>query len=348
MQAPSWHPDRRARAALPLDLPGRASTLDPTACRRGRRGAASAPRMTGAARAPRRRDGGRPRRLVRRPARAASTTRALLPDADRLPRAASRVPASAGERVLVFGDFDADGLTGLAILSVALRRLGVDVEPYVPEPARRGPWPVARRDRARPCRRARGSSSPSTAARAQRAEIADRARARHRRHRHRPPPRAGRAAAGRRGRQPASGRQPSTRIGGWPAAASRSSSPSCCSPTCPAARPRRSTSPTWRRSAPSRTSRRSSARTAPSPGSGSSCSDRARGPASPRCSRGRGVAPGRRRPRDGRLRPRAAPQRRGPGGGGLRRGARSCCRGRGRGRGCRRGARGREQRRRAT
>jgi single-stranded-DNA-specific exonuclease len=55
----------------------------------------------------------------------------LLPDAD---RALARVRAAArdGERVLVLGDFDADGLTGLAILVLALRRLGLDVEPYVP------------------------------------------------------------------------------------------------------------------------------------------------------------------------------------------------------------------------
>ena len=36
------------------------------------------------------------------------------------------------ERIVVFGDFDADGLTGLAILILALRRLGGHVEPYVP------------------------------------------------------------------------------------------------------------------------------------------------------------------------------------------------------------------------
>ena len=39
-------------------------------------------------------------------------------------RAGRPVPATRGERVLVFGDFDADGLTGLAILVRALRRLG--------------------------------------------------------------------------------------------------------------------------------------------------------------------------------------------------------------------------------
>lgn len=37
-----------------------------------------------------------------------------------------------GERILVFGDFDADGLTGLAILVRALRMQGLDVAPYVP------------------------------------------------------------------------------------------------------------------------------------------------------------------------------------------------------------------------
>lgn len=56
---------------------------------------------------------------------------ALLPDAAtvvaRVARARDR-----GERVLVVGDFDADGLTGLAILVTALRRLGLDVATHVP------------------------------------------------------------------------------------------------------------------------------------------------------------------------------------------------------------------------
>jgi single-stranded-DNA-specific exonuclease len=55
----------------------------------------------------------------------------LLPDAaiflDRC-----RVARKRGETVLVFGDFDADGLTGLAIMTTALRRFGLRVEPYVP------------------------------------------------------------------------------------------------------------------------------------------------------------------------------------------------------------------------
>jgi single-stranded-DNA-specific exonuclease len=55
----------------------------------------------------------------------------LLPDAERF---AARIEAArvGGERVLVFGDFDADGITGLAILTLALRAIGVDAVPYVP------------------------------------------------------------------------------------------------------------------------------------------------------------------------------------------------------------------------
>jgi len=55
----------------------------------------------------------------------------LLPDADRVLERLTRA-RDRGERVMVFGDFDADGLDGLAILVLALRRFGVDVEPYVP------------------------------------------------------------------------------------------------------------------------------------------------------------------------------------------------------------------------
>ena len=55
----------------------------------------------------------------------------LLPDAAAFSDRIARTRA-AGERVLVFGDFDADGLTGLAIMTRALGRLGIDAIPYVP------------------------------------------------------------------------------------------------------------------------------------------------------------------------------------------------------------------------
>lgn len=56
---------------------------------------------------------------------------ALLPDADAaLQRVRQAVERR--ERVLVLGDFDADGLTGLSILVLALRTLGLDAAPYVP------------------------------------------------------------------------------------------------------------------------------------------------------------------------------------------------------------------------
>jgi single-stranded-DNA-specific exonuclease len=56
----------------------------------------------------------------------------LLPDAEQA-LARVKLARDRGERVLVYGDFDADGLTGLSILVIALRRIGVEAEPYVPE-----------------------------------------------------------------------------------------------------------------------------------------------------------------------------------------------------------------------
>ncbi len=56
---------------------------------------------------------------------------ALLPDAETVVARVARA-REVGERVLVVGDFDADGLTGLAILATALRRLGLDVATHVP------------------------------------------------------------------------------------------------------------------------------------------------------------------------------------------------------------------------
>jgi single-stranded-DNA-specific exonuclease len=56
----------------------------------------------------------------------------LLPDAEAALLRAAKARAR-GERVLVYGDFDADGLTGLSILVIALRRYGLDAAPYAPE-----------------------------------------------------------------------------------------------------------------------------------------------------------------------------------------------------------------------
>lgn len=60
-----------------------------------------------------------------------------LPDADVLLQRLRRARAT-GERLLVLGDFDADGLTGLAILTLVLRGLGLDARPYVPRRVEEG------------------------------------------------------------------------------------------------------------------------------------------------------------------------------------------------------------------
>lgn len=61
----------------------------------------------------------------------------LLPDmrraVDRLRRA-----VEAKETIGVFGDFDADGLTGAAVVTMALRELGASVVPYLPDRASEG------------------------------------------------------------------------------------------------------------------------------------------------------------------------------------------------------------------
>jgi single-stranded-DNA-specific exonuclease len=61
----------------------------------------------------------------------------LLPDmrqaVDRLRRA-----VEAGETVAVFGDFDADGLTGAAVVTKALEGLGARVVPYLPDRSSEG------------------------------------------------------------------------------------------------------------------------------------------------------------------------------------------------------------------
>ena len=60
-----------------------------------------------------------------------------LPGVDAaLPRLAAAVRSR--ETVAVFGDFDVDGITGTAILSETLQRLGARVIPYLPDPVAEG------------------------------------------------------------------------------------------------------------------------------------------------------------------------------------------------------------------
>ena len=94
-----------------------------------------------------------------------------------------------GERVLVFGDFDADGLTGLAILVLALGATGSTVEPYVPSRLEEGHGlSIAALDARR---RPSGATVIVTVdcGTTSDAEIAEARRRGHRRHRHGPPPR---------------------------------------------------------------------------------------------------------------------------------------------------------------
>jgi single-stranded-DNA-specific exonuclease len=62
---------------------------------------------------------------------------ALLPDAGRVVARIERAVTDR-ERILVLGDFDADGLCGLTILAEALRSLGLEVDPYVPDRSAEG------------------------------------------------------------------------------------------------------------------------------------------------------------------------------------------------------------------
>ena len=61
----------------------------------------------------------------------------LLPDmergVDRL-----RAAARAGERVGIFGDFDADGVSGTALLAIGLQELGIPVASYLPDRVEEG------------------------------------------------------------------------------------------------------------------------------------------------------------------------------------------------------------------
>lgn len=51
----------------------------------------------------------------------------ILPAVNRISRAIDQ-----GEKITVYGDFDADGVTSTALLTLALRHFGANVEPYIP------------------------------------------------------------------------------------------------------------------------------------------------------------------------------------------------------------------------
>ena len=45
---------------------------------------------------------------------------------------------NSGDKIAVFGDYDVDGISATALLSQVLRKLGADVEPYIPERSKEG------------------------------------------------------------------------------------------------------------------------------------------------------------------------------------------------------------------
>ncbi|MGV8025218.1 MAG: single-stranded-DNA-specific exonuclease RecJ [Anaerolineaceae bacterium] len=52
-----------------------------------------------------------------------------------IPKAVNRILAAinAQQKIVVYGDFDVDGITGTALLTQALQELGADVKPYIPD-----------------------------------------------------------------------------------------------------------------------------------------------------------------------------------------------------------------------
>lgn len=52
-----------------------------------------------------------------------------------IPKAIDRILAAieAKQKIVVYGDFDVDGITGTALLTQALQELGADVKPYIPD-----------------------------------------------------------------------------------------------------------------------------------------------------------------------------------------------------------------------
>ena len=301
----AWHPDAVLEPRFRWSFPTR--RIDPRP-RRGRARPWAWPSGSSALLARGASCGETTYRVVRRAA-AGLHDPALLPDAERLHEHVSPRARDGRERVMVFGDFDADGLDRARDPALAFRRLGIDVQPYVPRRLEEGHGLSLRRVDTR----APTASDHRHGRLRARAGSRDRGGgcARRRRHRHGPPPGPGRAPAGLCGRQPASRRMRSIPIRGSREAALLSSSRSCsCSATCRVDLADLAASARSPMSRPIVGENRAIARLGLERAARS-----ARGPASRRCSSGRGS---RRRPgpRYDRVRPRATAQCRRSGRGG--------------------------------
>src|SRR4051812_24528608 len=238
------------------------------------------------------------------PAAAGLNDPRLLPDAPALVERVARA-RDRGERVMVFGDFDADGLTGLAQLVLAFRRLGIQVTPYVPSRLEEGHGlSLAAVDAAAGdgitliVTVDTGSTSVAEVAAARARSIDVIVTDHHRLPEGLP------AAVALLNPQRADSAYPDRGLSGsgvaltlapllvgevadcGAGAAPPSPSPGCCSASWPMPRPTRCRSRSSPSSGPSRTSRRCSARTARSRSWGwTRCGPR-HGPGSPRCSPG--------------------------------------------------------------
>ena len=107
-----------------------------------------------------------------------------------------------GERIAIWGDYDADGMTAIAVWVLALRALGVEPIRYVPSRLADG-YGLSAAGLRRCSRRGVTLVITCDCGVVNVAEVETRERDRARRHRHRPPPAAGRPAAGRGGGRPA-------------------------------------------------------------------------------------------------------------------------------------------------
>ena len=137
---------------------------------------------------------------------------ALLPGVD---EAAGRIlaAAGAGRKICVYGDYDVDGTTGVAILLRILKQLGCEAEFYVPQPPGRGVR-AERRGDPRAGRRRRVAAGDGGLRHLGRRRSGGGEAAGRRTGHHRPPRVRPDAAAGRRAGSPPAARRLATRSAG--------------------------------------------------------------------------------------------------------------------------------------